>query len=135
MTAASRVIEIDEVLLAKMVSGRQTGASARKTAAFASKLSVTAFDSDVGRGQVSQLNGGFQAGERLPPCFLGEAPFLHVARESFDDPRRPALQKLRGSIGEHHRESCAQHHVGNPVAHLPRANYAHDFDFHVPPLR
>ena len=94
-------MEIEEVLVAKIVSGGQYGSSERKTPAFDVKLLRHRLDDEVGRGEVraERTSRGLQtASTRLLALFLRQAFLFHVARQPLDDPLGARVNKLLRNI-------------------------------------
>ena len=117
-------MEIEEVLLAKIVSGGQCGSSERKTPALTSNFSVTASMTMSAAASSANTIVVLRRVDRLKPLFIRQALFFDVPRQPFDDALRARLNEGLRSVEQNHDMPSAKHHMGNPVSHLARANDA-----------
>ena len=142
-------MEIEEVLVAKIVSGGQCGSRARKTSALTSNFSVTASmmmsaaarsglpstRNPSGRTEFAGLVVGMMAVfirvTACSRCFRSHPFLFHVARQPLDDPLGARLHKLLRNIEQHHAMPRAKHDMGNSMPHLACAHYSNNFGFHV----
>ena len=128
--AASRVIEIDEELVATIASGFSTAQTSwkilRLTSSFSTAVSITRSQSDkpvdgLGRGDAVQ---------RLLARVLGDDLLDDLARQIAVDGRHRRFQPVGGDIVEHHVQAGQRRHMGDAIAHLARADHADLLDCH-----
>ena len=120
--AARRVMEMEEVLEARMAAGGRMRSRVRKSSDLISKRSVAASThrvtgargasaSDSSEVVVVIAAGGFVG------LLLGEFGLGDFASEVLLDGVETALQGGGGHVGEHHRMAGAGEDVGDAVAH------------------
>ena len=119
-------MEIEEVLVAKIVSGGQCGSSERKTPALTSNFSVTASMMMSAAARSAATVVAFSRVDRLLALFFRQALLFHVARQSLDDPLRARFDKVLRSVEQNHVMPGAKHDVGNSMPHLARADDSDD---------
>ena len=81
VAAARRVIEIEEVFVARMASGFSSGQSSAKILRFTASFSVDRLDHEVGRRRALERRRRLDAAERRLAVGLGDAAGGDLARE------------------------------------------------------
>ena len=126
---ASRVIEIDDVLVATMASGLSDGAQIREDLALDVLLLGRGLDHQIAVGQRVVFLRRRDLRERVLARVLGDALLGDLTRHVAVDGRQTRLDAIGRHVVEHDRIARQRADMGNAVAHLPGADHADILNF------
>ena len=132
--AASRVIEIDEVVGSDDRFGLQNRAEVVKDLALDFFLLDGGLDHQVAVRQAIEGLRQTDPAESLLSRVFGDDFLRDLARQIAVDGRHPRFQPVGGHIVEHHVEAGERRHMRDAVAHLARADHADLVDCHRHPV-
>ena len=121
--AASRVMEIDEVFVARIASGLQDLADVGEDLALDVFLLGRGLDDKVAIGKIFQLFGRLDAADRGLARIFGDRFLRNLARHIAVDRGESLLDPLRRQVVELHVEARQRADMGDAVAHLSRADH------------
>ena len=122
--AASRVIEIDDVLVPTIASGFRCGQRSAKDLALDLFLLARRLDHQIAVAELVERLRRRDALERGLTVFLGDQLALHLARQIAVDRGEPGIDAVAGNIVEQHVHSGERRHMRDAVAHLAGADHA-----------
>ncbi len=128
MAAPSSVIEIDEVLDARIVSGAGHPVEALEQIAFRVRILDDRFDDVVGIDEILERRGHAQAAERAVAIGHGEFSLVHELREAGTNLCLRAVEHRPGDVDEPYVETGLRKDLRDPVPHRPRAHDTNGFD-------
>ena len=126
--AASRVIEIDELLEATMASGFR-GAQIVEYLALGLFLFDRRLDHEIAVGKTVERVGGRDPLQRLLALVVGDGLLRDLARQIAIDGCHRRLEAIGRNVVENHVHSGESRHMRDAVAHLARPDHA-DFPDH-----
>ncbi len=124
------VIEIEEVLEAKITSGAQTLVELLKDRDLGVLVLHYRFDHEIDRRQFLEVRRDADAGQHAVALFGLEAAALDHAIEILANAVEAALARLGGYVGHHHGDSGLGRDLRDPGAHLAGADNPHRMNFH-----
>ena len=122
--AASRVIEIDDVLVPTIASGFRFGQRSAKILRLTSSFSARGLDDQIAIAELVERLRRRDALERRLTVFLGNQLARDLARQIAVDRGEPGIDAVARNIVEQHVHSGERRHVRDAVAHLAGADHA-----------
>ena len=135
MVAASRVIEIDDVLVASRDSGFSTGQTCAKDLALDLLVFRGGFDDQIAFGQVVKVFTGADPVQGSNALLFGDDRLINLARHIAIDRRQTRVDLVDGDVIQHDVVAGERTDMRNAVAHLPGADNTDfsDIETHVGP--
>ena len=124
VTAASRVIEIEEVLLARIAPGLQMRQKAGEDLALELLVLGRRLDHQVAVAELVETLAGADLATAPSPCPLGERALLHLPAEEVVDPAHRRVERLARDVGQPDLEARLGRHLRDAAAHLAGADHA-----------
>ena len=126
--APSCVIEMEEVLLARITPGRKTASASFSTRSFKSSCSGTASTTkSAAASDWTSIAGRIRASAAAFSAFVDLALF-YLPFEVLADRFQAAIQKALLDVAKNHAVSGAGKNVRDAIAHRPGAQHAYCFD-------
>ena len=130
VSAAILVIEIEEVLVARMISGRHMRSRSRNNLRLDLKLLRRRLDHEVNRRECFTIRRCANAPKRRIFLLCRDLAFAGLALQILADRVERALQEAFLYIAQNNVISRFRKHVSNAVAHRSRADHADGLDVH-----
>ena len=122
--AASRVIEIDEVLVPTIASGLSIGQSVGEDLALDVFLLGRRLDDEIAVAELVERLGRRDALERGLALFLGDALAADLPRQVAVDGGEPGIDAVGRDVVEQHVQAGERADMRDAVAHLTGADHA-----------
>ena len=124
VTAASRVIEIEEVLLAMIAPGFRLRHQAGEDLALELLVLGRGLDHEVAVAKQLHALAGLDPAQRLRLVRLAQHLLLHLPAEEVVDPADRGVQRLARDVRQANLVARLGRHLGDAATHLPGADHA-----------
>ncbi len=121
---ARRVMEIDEVLVARIASGFTTGQTDWKILTLTCSFSVAASMTRSQSPRWASCGGRLDAHQRLLPLLLADEVLRQLTAHIAVDGGQARLDAVFGDVVQGHVDAGESRHMRDAVAHLPGADHA-----------
>ena len=133
VTAASFVIEIDDVFDDRITSGRHSLSKIAEQFRLDLEALAGRLDDEVARRQPHPIHSRGDPRNRRIARLGSDFLFRDLALQVLADGLHAPIKEALIDIHQHHVVARLREHMGNAIAHGARANDSHIFDFHNVP--
>ena len=127
--AASRVMEMEEVLEARITSGFKHRIQLQEEFLFEGETLRRRLDDKIAYRQVLSLQGAADRSQGLLRLGCGQFALGRLALQILANRLQPAIEKTLFDFAQHYLKPAPGKHMRNPIAHGPGAHHSHYLDF------